>query len=497
MNTAKWNNLLQDERLFGAALLISVVPLWLTPFLPFVDLPQHVALVAGIHELFRGNPLFVADFEINWFTPYLAGYFLLFVLSSVMPIIIASKLALSMAIIAFPWITGILLREIGADQRLKWLAIPSGYSFAVYWGFFTYALAIPLAIGLLVLTVRFERAPTTRKAIGVALYAVALFFCHAIALGCASFLSLAYIGAKRWRSPKDLILCYLPYTAPLPVIALWTFRVFEAEASVQDSPILFGTVRERLTTLFLQFAGLDAAAFGVALLIVVIVLFLPLLLGCRLTKRPERWLLFAAGVGLYAVFPTYAQATAFLYQRIAVFVIPVWLVLWEPPERENRLFVPAVLVMLVAWWSVNTVRFRDFGRDTELFSEVLAEVPAGGHLAGMLLCNASPHFSNPVYLHYASWYQAVAGGVTDNSFALVYLSPIRYKDMARPRVGDTLAWYPQDFSWARDGGDLYDYYLVCSGVDAAEAIFKEQVAAVDLIAQNGPWWLYEKVADSH
>ena len=53
MTSERWTRLLEDQRLFGAALLISVVPLWLTPFLPFVDLPQHAALVAGLH----GNEL--------------------------------------------------------------------------------------------------------------------------------------------------------------------------------------------------------------------------------------------------------------------------------------------------------------------------------------------------------------------------------------------------------------------------------------------------------
>lgn len=494
MITERWTKLLSDERLFGAALLISVVPLWLTPFLPFVDLPQHAALVSGLHELLRGNPLFVADFEINWFTPYITGYLLLFLLSSVLPIVAATKLALSLAIIAFPWVTGLLLRELGANERLKWLAIPSGYSFAVYWGFFTYAVAVPLAIGLLVFTVRFERDPTLRKGIGIALYAVALFFCHAVALGYASLLCLAYVGAKRWRTPWNLALLYIPYTAPLPVIAAWAFRVFEAETSVQDSPVLFGTLRERLTTLFMQLAGLDGYAFAVGLLIVMVVLFLPMALKCRLTKRPERWLLFAVGVGVYFAFPSYAQATAFLYQRLAVFVVPVWLALWEPPERVNRAFAPAVLVMLALWWSINTVRFRAFGRATEQFSAVLAEVPPGGHLAGMLFCNGSPYFSNPAYLHFHAWYQAVGGGITDNSFASVFPSPIRYKDISRPRVGDLLAWRPELFSWSHDGGDLYDYYLVCSAEDASAMLFKEHLAAVDLITRDGPWWLYRNVA---
>jgi len=484
---------LRDARLFAAALLASVVPLWLTPFLPLVDVPQHAAQVASLHELLRGNPLFTADLEINWFTPYVMGYLLLFAVSTVLPIVTATKVVLSAAIIAVPWVTGALLREIGADERLKWLAIPGSYSFALYWGFLVYVVAIPFALALLVLTVRFEREPTPYRGIGIAAFAVMLFFCHVIALGVGCLLCLTYICAKNRRSPKRLVTCCLPYTAPLPIMALWMARTYATEAGVQNSAVVFGSLRERLVTFFSQLAGLDGFAFAVSLAVVVTILLLPIALRYKFTGRPERWLLLAVGVGVYLVFPSYAQGTAFLYQRLAVFLVPLWLIVWEPPATRTRALAPVVLAVLGVWWSVNAVRFWNFGRETQEFANVLAKAPPGGHLAGMLLCNGSEYFSNPVYLHFAAWYQAVSGGITDNSFAMTHPSLVRYRDMNRPRLGDRLAWYPEDFSWSRDGGDSYDYYLVCAGADMSALLFKDRVTSVDLVEQQGSWWLYRNV----
>src|SRR5689334_14640825 len=97
--------ILRSNVAFFAALLLAVVPLWLTDYLPLVDLPQHAAQIATLRELLRGNPLFTGEFTINWFTPYLTGYALLFLASSVLPMLAATKVVLSLAVIGVPWMT--------------------------------------------------------------------------------------------------------------------------------------------------------------------------------------------------------------------------------------------------------------------------------------------------------------------------------------------------------------------------------------------------------
>lgn len=484
---------LRNSALFAAALVLSVVPIWLTPYLPLVDIPEHAAQVASLHELWHGNPLFTSTFQVNWFTPYLLGYLLLYVVSTVLPIVTATKLVVSLALMAVPWLTGLLLREVGGDERLKWLSIPASYSVAFYWGFMVFVVAIPVALGFLLLTVRFERSATLRNAVGIALYSIVLFFAHVVALGVGSLLALTYLLAKNVRSPRRLVLCALPYTAPLPLIALWTARIYATESSVQHAPLVFGTLHERLLTLFTQLAGLDRFAFLVSLLVASTIVLAPLLFGYRFSKRPERWLLLVVGAAVYFTFPSYAQNAALLYQRLGVFLIPLWLLVWDPPAKRHPAFGFLVGLALVSWLVVNTVRFFDFGRETLSFDTALHRIEPGGRVASLVMCDSSRFFSEPVYWHFPVWYQAVSHGVVDVSFAASYPSVVRYRDANAPRIREGVMAQPKNFSWPRDAGADYDYFLVCADKDESAAVFKERRDSVSLLGRYGTWWLYKNL----
>ena len=142
------------------------------------------------------------------------------------------------------------------------------------------------------------------------------------------------------------------------------------------------------------------------------------------------------------------------------------------------------------WFSVNVVRFSGFAREVQDFDNVLSSMERGKRAAGMLVCNSSTYFSNPVYLHFTAWYQAELAGIADMSFAINHPTMVRYRDMNAGRLGDDLAWQPQAFTWERDGGNSYDYFLVCAGADVSPVLFKEHISSVELESQQGSWWLY-------
>ena len=484
---------LRNSALFAAALLLSVVPIWLTPYLPLVDIPEHAAQVASLHELWNGNSLFTDTFQINWFTPYLLGDLLLYAVSTVLPIVTATKLVVSAALMAVPWLTGLLLREVGGEERLRWLAIPASYSVAFYWGFMAFVVAIPMALAYLLLTVRFERSATPRNAVGIALCSVVLFFGHVIALGIGSLLALTYLLAKNLRSPRRFVVCALPCAVPLPLLALWTARIYATESSVQHAPLAFATLHERLVNLFNQLAGLDQSAFLVSLLVASTVVLAPLVFGYRFSKRPERWLLLVVGAAVYFTFPSYAQGAAVLYQRLGVFLIPLWLLVWDPPAKPRPALGLVVVIALVSWLGVNTVRFFEFGREARSFDTALHNIEPGRRVASLLMCNSSQFFSKPVYWHFPAWYQAVSHGVVDLSFAASYPSMVRYRDANAPRLREGVMLQPKAFSWPQDGGARYDYFLLCAGTDESAAVFKEHRDSVSLLGQYENWWLYKNL----
>jgi hypothetical protein len=482
-----------DRLWFATALIISIMPLWIPDFLPLVDIPQHAAQLADLRELAAGNSFFRDNFAINWLTPYMGGYLLMYLASLALPVVAATKLVASLAVVGVPLATGLLLREAGADQRLKWLAIPAGYSFGFYWGFLVYVVAVPVALLFLWSTIRYDREPSLKRALAMAGFSVALFFCHAMALGFASAVAVAWLFARHWRTPLTFIRRALPFLTPVPLIVLWTLRVNSREASVQDGIIQFAPFRQKMVVLFNQLAGLDGTSFMLSLLIAATVILLPLLAGCRPSRRPERWLPLVVGLALYLVFPHYMQATAYLYQRLAVFLVPLWLLVWDAPTHPRRFVLPVgATCVLLLWAGFNTQRFVRFADESASFSQVLRKAEPGHRMAGMMFCNSSDLFALPVYLHFHAWYGATSRGIADNSFALTLPSPVRYRDLQAPRIGDTLGWRPGYFEWERHGGDSYDYFLVCAVEDVSVPLFKDRAGAVQLLAHAGPWWLYEK-----
>ena len=485
---------LRNERLFGVVLALAIVPLWIGPYLPLVDLPQHAAQITALRRLLGGDADLAELFHINWFTPYLLGYLLLYALTAVLPITVATKLVVSLSLVAIPLLTGRLLRAAGADEGWKWLAIPCSFGFAFYWGFLTFIVSAPLALLFLIETVRFVAAPSARRAVTIALFSILLLFCHIIVLGFASLVALGYVAGAHYRDWRTLLARAVPYAAPLPIIGVWLAGTYNAEASVQNDPIVFGPLLYRLGQLVAQPAGREDlySAWPTALLVTGAVLLVPWLTGARFSRDPKRWLPGALGLLTFMAAPHYVLSTAYFYQRLGVFLVPLWLMAWEAPRERRRLDWVAMAV--VTFWAVtSSSRFVTFARESESFVDVLESMEPGQRAAAMVFDNASPRFALPVYLHFPAWYQATKGGVVDFNFGDFYSQMVRYRPNTGARINETVAWYAPAFDWAANGGDGYGYFLIKANFDIAEAVFKERQGSVELVAQSGWWWLYRNV----
>ena len=481
---------LANPRLYAFALVLAVVPLWLGEYLPLVDLPGHLAIITALKEFLAGNAAFTSEFAVEWYAPYLTGLGLVYALSLILPITVAAKIVVSLSIILIPIATGALLREIGADERWKWLVIPGTYSVAFYWGFLSYLVAIPIGIWLLVQTIRFDRAPSLRGGLGIAAIALLAFFSHLVAMGFACLCALAYIAGARYTDLRGLALRALPYTAPLPLIALWFARE-TGSVVAQDAPYVYGSLTDRFLLLISQSAGLDSVTPLAAVLTIAIVI-LPPLCGARLSPRPERWLPFVVGLMAFFAAPAFAFLTGFFYERLGAFLVPLWLMLWNSPRERSRLeWIAMPLVLL--WVAANTWRFASFGHETRSFDAVAARMEPGKRVAAFVVDNTTSWFSTPVYLHFVSWYQAKTGGVVDFNFG-DFQSVLLRSNVGAPHVTEVLAWRPWFFEWTRHGGSRYDYFVVKSEADVTELIFKDHVASVELVAREDSWWLFRNAA---
>jgi len=493
LSSSRANIRFENDQLFYVVLLLAVAPLWLAPYLPGIDIPGHVATVTAVSEIWRNNPVFTELFEINWFTPYLAGTLILYLLALVMPVGIAVKVILSIVIIATPILTGRLLEAMGGDPRWKWLTIPSTYSFAFYWGFFPFLTAVPLGLVLILLTFRFSREPTVIMGLGIAAYSILLFFSHLLVLGFSSMLALAWLAGTHYRHISRLMLLSVPYTASLPFIALWMAGTQSSGTYMGRNLFNFGPLSLRLQELIVQPSGLDGKFFAVSLIVTAVIIGIPIAAGAKLTKRPERWAMAVCGFATFMIFPAYALGTAFLYQRFGLYLPLLWFILWEKPAIDKYRWHWIGMVAVILWATTNVVRFATFSIETREFDKIISIMEPGKRVAAMSAALHSTQFAYPVYMHFPSWYQAKKRGVVDFNFGAFYGTMARYKSAKQPPYGSGLAWNPGAFRWAANNGDSYDYFLVRAGVDVSATIFKEHRSNVELVAREGWWWLYKQV----
>jgi hypothetical protein len=485
---------LENQRLYYLAVLLSIVPLWFGRYLPMVDMPGHAAIVTALQQLFLGDSRFTEAFEANLFIPYLFGYALLYAVALLLPITVATKLVVSVAILFVPLLTGALLREIGADERWKWLAIPGSYSLAFYWGFLSYIVAFPIALLLLIQTIRFDRSATLANGLLVAALAVFLFFSHVIVMGFACMTAVVYLAGSRYKDLKGLLLRVLPYTAPLPLVVFWLVTRLATETSIQNAPVVYGPISQRLLSFVVQPSGLDGLSL-LGLGVTATIAFLPRLAGARFAASPARWLPFVVATLVFLAVPAYAFQTGFLYERFGIFLVPLWLVAWNAPEHPVRKLDWLAMSVILLWIFANVGRFAAFARETQHFDEILAAMEPGRKVASLVVENATPLFATPVYLHFPSWYQASKFGIVDFNFA-DFRMVVRYKHPQHPRITEGLVRDPTQFDWVLHGGADYDYYVVKSDGDVAAAIFKDHLPSVELIAHSGWWWLYRNRASS-
>jgi hypothetical protein len=100
------------------------------------------------------------------------------------------------------------------------------------------------------------------------------------------------------------------------------------------------------------------------------------------------------------------------------------------------------------------------------FDEVLAQIPQGSRVAGLIFNPRSEVIKQPTLLQSVAWVQAEKGGAVMFTFAEFPQSPFSFRDGNRPpRVAPRWEWEPQRVAPDRDLG-WYEYVLIHDGPGA-------------------------------
>lgn len=477
---------------FYALVVASVVPILGVDYLPSMDLPQHAAQIQGLREYWSGNPDYTEVFRVNWFTPYLLAYLLVYAISSVVSVQLAINIVVAASVAAVPISLRWVMNKVGGEGSLAILSIPVAYGFAFDWGFLSFMASVPLAVLFFGLTIEHEKQFRPKLALGVAAFSVLLFFSHVVSLLLASLASLAYIAARTDRGFKNLVLTALPYTAALPFIVLWSLFMVSSEDVVRESTIIYPELSQRIAGLLIHHSGLAGLGDLPSIAMTVVLLALPAVAFKRIT-RDRKLLVAATAVTAVAVLsPTVAFGTAYISERLVMFAILFWLLLWRSPRESTLVALKAVPAVALVFLVVTFFRFKEFSDENHSFDLLMEHMEPDQKVLQLPVDWLAPGFINPVYMHFVNWYQAKKGGLVEYNFAYNYAMMLRYKDQAGPPFDDKFSWRVLKFDWDYHQGDRYRYFVVRAPVELKRRIFKERAEEVHLVHQSGWWWLYER-----
>lgn len=500
--------LLVVTTLFGGVLF------WIAPRPPMGDIAQHVAQIALLHDLVTGTSPWSDIVWINWFTPYLLPYALALALSFLMPVAVAIKLVMTLAYFGFV-AAGVALRKtFEADERLDWLLMPGFFGFAWQYGFYTYIVAVPLGLLFLIVARRFAAAPSVAGAFGIFAAGVGVFFAHGLVFLFACAVGASFIPCFTRRAGA-IAKSLMPYVllGLLIVGYLWFVKrnalVIPNDPGGAQAAVLWdwtGPYGWHRVYNFVLYTLATEMRDWYFLLGAVFLLAAPMLMGAKLNLHDRSaWVPALAILVVWFLAPTAALGIDLLYQRFAIFLLPVYVLLFRSPNagerrsmRAARIGVIEVLLVLFCWGYFGTIAVREhrFAAENEPFETLLAAAQPGQRALGLIYSPQSEIIHNPWTYHtYALWYQAENQGFVDFNFAFFLPDVVRFKpDQIPPLRPGPLNSDPGAFDWHKVNGRLYRYFFVRHTQPLPAHLFDNDECDVVLVKAVQDWSLYERRA---
>ncbi len=526
MNTTRPPRLERLAWLF--ALAVAVLPLWAARELPLVDLPQHSFVLAVLGHLDDPATLYPRYFEARpGFRPYLGYYAVAGLLDRFMPIDIANRVFLSVAVVAFPLAVGFLLRGLGRAAWPGLLTLPFAFGDAFGWGYVNYCASLPLLFASLGLWVR-ALADAPRRGWWSAGLIVCLIALAATHPGPAFYLALGFpYLLLSTRVPEDAtgrgsVAWMRPRAAPLAILAWCALGVgiFAASVVLRSRTVADAIARGDWSGLLAQrhfelrpydesvrvLPGLLANnlsdgsdRFGP---ITVVIVALAAIVVSRTAPRQGTgpggpWFERARPIGLvviavllYLALPLHVYGfVGDLSPRFAPIIAALAAGLLPGLAGRAR----AVFVCLAAAASLATAiplirGFRAFDRESASLREVIASMGDRPTVMGLVYDRESRVVRHPIYLHAAATAARARGGIPNYTLAGWAISPLRHRAAPPPSFPDE--WRPEAFDDA-SMGPAYDHFL--GRGRAPEAVFGGRLGAdLYVAARVGDWWLVRR-----
>jgi len=494
-----------------ALTVLAVVPLWVGRFLPLYDYPAHLVIPAVLHH-WNSPSTHVQDLYVTapGLNPNSLHYAFTWLLGSVLPLEVASKLFLSLALAALPWSARYALATFGRDWRLAALVLPLCYGRHLWYGFVGFCAALPLGLVALALLWRvLTEEPSRKRQVGLCVVMAVFPFAHFFAMAATVGVGALVTGVVAWRRGATLVLKGTPLLCgPLVMVPWVVARLTDSNAAGATStgPLFTRPALGEYVGM-LQHWFLDGYVSSIDewLAVLMVGSLAALLLVPRLfttvVPRASRSgsmplliaLTFAAA---YLVLP-FQLHRPFDWWAMNVRMIPfafLWLVVAvaeAPLSTLGRWALVPTWLASTAWFIGIAVDFHQFNVAERGLAEVIDAVPPGARVQTVITDYRAPmHYSH--YPHfYAGAYAVVHGGGQTAPFPPIPQGWVNARrELPTPFAGDSAYFTP-----AHLVGSTHFLVRVCSQ-QGCLADPLAGLSATRVVLEAAPWRLYEGVAPS-
>jgi hypothetical protein len=482
--------------LFVVVVVAGGMLFWLAPHPPMVDLPQHAAQIATLHDLLLHQSPWTDLLQLNLFTPYLLAYGLAVALSFAMSVTAAIKVLLTLSFYAFVASYVALRKQFGADARLDWLCLPGFFGFAYEFGFFSYLVAAPIGMVFLLTARDYAEAPSLRRGLRLLVADIAVFFSHGLVFVFVSAIGGAFLLTRHAGDWRRIVRSSWPFLLLAALCGAYTLAhrdvdlipMYPFKVQWQMSPLL------RIVTAMVYPWGIAPRPWMAPA--TMLMFAAPFCMGARWSPNRTNWAPLAI-VGLVWFFvPSFAMNTGGLFPRFALFIFPFYALVFRSTEtntqsqrgghrllRATQMLLAAVCVAFLGAQGVRAIRFANESAD---FDAVAASVEPAQRALMIVFDADSPAAQNPVvYGGYALWYQADHRGLVDFNFAWFPPQIVRYRPSRLPAVGPSFEPISETFNWYRHHGWAYRYYFVRHTGTVPERFFANPDCRVVLLKTVG------------
>jgi hypothetical protein len=496
-----WQSFKDDRVLLGAFLFFTALvaaPLFLSPFLPLQDLPDHTGLAALMGHVLSGGEVSSRYYQLQYFpVPYWTVYSILSVVGWLVAPTVAAKVLFFVAVVSTPVAVSRLALALRQSPRVGLCGFAFAWDYNVSWGFLAHVLGFAVALVYLARTIEMEsRRDVLRGSwLGVLL---ALTHAHATLVWMAAAAVTAVLSKDR---RQRLQLHALAAVAPLVTMLPWIISRIAARAGGRSRGPSWPSMKDRFLYLFDHtFFTFDGPIVKPLLFAVFVILFFgpPLLAVVTLKRRRQSfdtrlvWGLYALAWLLYLVAPSgiwWPINQQFIYQRQASFIVLVGLFL-PGVALEGRRIV-ALMPALAATATVGLIGIycvADFGTRSAPFTKIIEAIAPESSVLTLTLDDRDKVSRRTPYNQFHAYIVAKKGGYdpylfNNPSHPIVFR---RGEQPAHPRWNEM-----QKFSMTTHAPQYN--FIVVQGLEddpVVQGPIEGHAASVKPVLESGRWRLY-------